>query len=122
MTTRKRYSKEFKLDAISLVNDQGYNKAKAARNLGVSPGLERRRKMTVQLSEVMGDNAVAERFFGNLKQERAHWYKDVTRYDAQQHILNYITMWYNGARLHSYLEYCSPNDFEMMNGYLEKVS
>ena len=68
------------------------------------------------------DNAVAESFFGSLKQERVHWYNYATRYDAQQHILNYITMWYNGARLHSYLEYCSPNDFEMMNGYLEKVS
>ena len=39
MTTRKKYSKEFKLDAISLVNEQGYNKAEAARNLGVSPAL-----------------------------------------------------------------------------------
>ncbi|MCP4464068.1 MAG: transposase, partial [Planctomycetaceae bacterium] len=24
MTTRKKYSKEFKLDAVSLVTDQGY--------------------------------------------------------------------------------------------------
>jgi transposase len=39
MTTRKKYSKEFKLDAISLVNEQGYNNAEAARNLGISPSL-----------------------------------------------------------------------------------
>jgi transposase len=39
MTTRKKYSKEFKLDAISLVNEQGYNNAEAARNLGLSPSL-----------------------------------------------------------------------------------
>ncbi len=39
MATRKKYSKEFKLDAISLVNEQGYSKADAARNLAVSPGL-----------------------------------------------------------------------------------
>jgi len=25
MTTRKKYSKEFKLDAVSLVTDQGYS-------------------------------------------------------------------------------------------------
>ncbi|MEI6896839.1 MAG: transposase, partial [Psychromonas sp.] len=30
MTARKKYSKEFKLDAISLVNEQGYSKADAA--------------------------------------------------------------------------------------------
>jgi hypothetical protein len=34
MQTRKRYSKEFKQDAISLVLDQGYSRAEAARNLG----------------------------------------------------------------------------------------
>ena len=39
MTTRKKYSKEFKLDAISLVNEQGYNNAEAARNLGIRPSL-----------------------------------------------------------------------------------
>jgi len=37
MTIRKKYSKEFKLDAISLVIEQGYSRAEAARNLGVSP-------------------------------------------------------------------------------------
>jgi len=29
MTTRKKYSKEFKLDAVSLVTDQGYSRAEA---------------------------------------------------------------------------------------------
>ena len=36
MTTRKKYTKEFKLDAISLVRDQSLNVAEASRNLGVS--------------------------------------------------------------------------------------
>lgn len=63
---------------------------------------------------------MAESFFGSLKQERVHWNSYVTRYEAQQDILNYITMWYNNARLHSYLGYYSPNDFEMMNGHLKK--
>ena len=68
------------------------------------------------------DNAVAESFFGSLKQERVHWNNYVTRYDAQQDILNYITMWYNSHRLHSYLDYSSPSAFEMMNVYLRKVA
>ncbi len=39
MTTRKKYSKEFKLDAISLVNEQDDSKAEAAINLGVNLSL-----------------------------------------------------------------------------------
>ena len=35
MTTRRQYSKEFKLDAVSLVLDQGYSRSEAARNLGI---------------------------------------------------------------------------------------
>ena len=36
MTTRKQYSKEFNLDAISLVQEQGYSKSEAARSLGIN--------------------------------------------------------------------------------------
>ena len=35
MVVRKQYSKEFKLDAISLVLDQGYSIAEAARSLEI---------------------------------------------------------------------------------------
>ena len=39
MSKRKRYSKEFKLDAVSLVLDQGYNRAEAARSLGLNSNM-----------------------------------------------------------------------------------
>jgi len=39
MTTRKLYSKEFKLDAISLVLEQGYSRAHAARSLEINPSM-----------------------------------------------------------------------------------
>jgi len=58
------------------------------------------------------DNAVVESFFGTLKQERVQWRSYQTRYEAQQDILTYISMFYNSHRLHSYLGYVSPNDFE----------
>ena len=35
MGSRKQYTKEFKLDAISLVLDQGFTIAEAARSLGI---------------------------------------------------------------------------------------
>ena len=68
------------------------------------------------------DNAVAESFFGSLKQERVHWRNYETRYEAQQDIMNYITMWYNSNRLHSYLGYQCPNNFELKMNELEKVA
>ena len=58
------------------------------------------------------DNAVAESFFGSLKQERVQWRNYQTRNEAQQDVINYIAMWYNSLRLHSYLCYKSPNQFE----------
>ncbi len=39
MTTRKKYPKEFKLDAISLVLDQGYTRREAARSLGINANM-----------------------------------------------------------------------------------
>ena len=63
-------------------------------------------------TKCFGYNAAAESFFGSLKQERVHWKNYQTRYEAQQDILNYISMFYNLKRLHSTLEYISPNDYE----------
>ncbi len=36
MTTRKKYTKEFKLDAVSLITEQDYSRAEAARSLGIN--------------------------------------------------------------------------------------
>jgi putative transposase len=68
------------------------------------------------------DNAVAESFFGSLKQERVQWRSYQSRYDAQQDILHYISMFYNSYRLHSYLDYTSPNQFEQGIVELRKVA
>lgn len=68
------------------------------------------------------DNAVAESFFGSLKQERVQWRNYLTRYEAQQDILNYITMFYNSNRLHSSLGYAVPNQYERKMAELEKIA
>ena len=65
---------------------------------------------------------MVESFFGSLKQERVQWENYQTRYEAQQDILEYITMWYNSDRLHSYLGYMSPNDYEQQVLEWEKVA
>lgn len=68
------------------------------------------------------DNAVAESFFGSLKQERIQWRHYLTRYAAQQDVLNYISMFYNSYRLHSFLGYMNPNQFEREWGKMKKVA
>lgn len=68
------------------------------------------------------DNAVAESFFGSLKQERVQWVCYQTRLEAQQDVLDYITMFYNSQRLHSYLGYVSPNAFEKQSQELDDAA
>lgn len=68
------------------------------------------------------DNAVAESFFASLKKERVQWKTYQTRAEAQQDILNYIVMFYNSQRLHSYLSYTSPNDYESAMAILVKAA
>ena len=68
------------------------------------------------------DNAVAESFFGSLKQERVQWRNYQTRLEAQQDVLQYISMFYNSYRLHSYLGYVSPNQYESEMTGLKKVA
>lgn len=41
------------------------------------------------------------------------WRNYQTRFEAQQDILNFIIMHYNSKRLHSFLGYKAPNQFEM---------
>jgi putative transposase len=68
------------------------------------------------------DNAVAESFFGSLKQERVQWRNYQTRLEAQQDVMNYISMFYNSYRLHLYLGYVSPNQYEAETVELKKAA
>ena len=58
------------------------------------------------------DNAVAERFFGSLKREWTSHRSYETRQEARDDIIEYIEMFYNSKRKHSYLGYVSPNEYE----------
>ncbi len=58
------------------------------------------------------DNSVVERFFGSLKTERVFGSNYFTREEAERDVIDYIEMFYNSNRRHSYLGYLSPNDFE----------
>lgn len=58
------------------------------------------------------DNAVAERFFMNLKVERV-WQRDYANHaEAKIDIANYIVGFYNSERLHSVLGNLPPSVYK----------
>ncbi|MET7355273.1 IS3 family transposase [Streptomyces mirabilis] len=56
------------------------------------------------------DNAMAESFFGALKNERVSRVTYLTREAARQDITRYIEFWYNRKRLHSAVGYRPPRE------------
>lgn len=62
------------------------------------------------------DNAVAESFFGNLKNELVHHSDFESRDAARAAIFDYIELFYNRSRMHQSLGYVSPVRFEQMRG------
>ena len=58
------------------------------------------------------DNAVAESFFATLKVEFIHESLFRTRSQATTEIFEYIEVFYNRMRRHSFLGYLSPQEFE----------
>ena len=67
------------------------------------------------------DNAVVESFFRSLKTERTNDTIYQTKEEARRDVFDYIEMFYNSSRLHSYLGYKSPNEFEK-NSNLAKAA
>jgi transposase len=65
MTTRKKYSKEFKLDAVRLIKDQSYKPSEAARSLGINANMLGR-----WVKELESDDRQAFRGNGKLTPEQ----------------------------------------------------
>jgi len=58
------------------------------------------------------DNAVAESFFSNLKNELVHHVVFESRAQARAAIFDYIEVFYNRQRIHQTLDFVSPVEFE----------
>jgi len=68
------------------------------------------------------DNAVVERFFRSLKTELTYHNLYSTRAEARRDITEYIEMFYNSNRFHSYLGYQSPAEFEEQYWNFQKAA
>jgi transposase len=92
MTTRKKYPKEFKLDAISLVLDQGYTRTEAARSLGINAHMLGR-----WVKEQQSDDGQAFRGNGKLTPEQEEIRKlktQVRRLEMEKDILKKATVFF----------------------------
>ena len=92
MSTRNRYSKEFKLDAISLVLEQGYTCAEAARSLEINANILGR-----WIKEHEADDRQAFRGNGKLMSEQAEirqLREEVWRLKMEKDILKKATVFF----------------------------
>lgn len=92
MATRKKYPKEFKLDAVSLVLDQGYTRIEAARSLDINPNMLGR-----WVKEQQSDDGLAFRGNGKLTPEQDEIRKlkmQVKRLEMEKEILKKATVFF----------------------------
>ena len=92
MDTRKKCPKEFKLDAVSLVLEQDYTRAEAARSLGISANMLGR-----WVKEQQSDDGQAFRGNGKLtpEQEEIRRLKSqVKRLEMEKDILKKATVFF----------------------------
>ena len=98
-----------KVDSVIVHSDQGSTYAS-----GHYQRLLRENKLICSMSrkgECL-DNAVAESFFGTLKTELVIHEKYRTKEQARKSLFEYIEVFYNRRRRHSYLGYISPVEYE----------
>ncbi|MFE2945948.1 integrase core domain-containing protein [Embleya sp. NPDC059267] len=67
-------------------------------------------RQSVGRTGVCWDNALAESFFGALKNEWLHRYVFTTHAKARGEVVRYIEGFYNRRRLHSGLGYRTPHE------------
>jgi len=92
MTTRNKYSKEYKLDAVSLVKDQKYRLSEAARSLGINSNMLGR-----WIKELETDDGLAFRGNGKLtpNQEEIKKLKaQVKKLEMETNILKKATVFF----------------------------
>ena len=79
---RRKFSREFKLSAIKLVNEQGYSPAEAARSLGIDPA-----NVRGWLEKFSAEEGAAPSGEGALKAELRRLRKENARLLTERDIL-----------------------------------
>ena len=83
--SRRGFTKEFKIDAVKLITEQGYKISETARNLGIDPSVLRRWKEQVKNE---GMQTFPGKGFMTLEKEELHRLrKEVKRLEMERDIL-----------------------------------
>lgn len=90
-------------------SDQGSTYASSAYKQQLS---ENKLRCSMSRKGECFDNAVAESFFGSLKNELVYHEDYKTRTQARQSVFEYIEVFYNRKRRHAFLNYMTPVDYE----------
>src|SRR5918993_1846873 len=119
--TRRRFTAEFKAQAVKRLLEGGRGLSEVATELGLSPGrvqyaaepyrrvLERHGlKQSMSRRGDCLDNAPMESFFASLKAEHVHHVRFRTRAEAKAAVFDYVEVFYDRQRLHSALGYRTP--------------
>jgi len=127
-----RLGKELALDALSMAvdhrkppkdlifhSDQGVQYASGAFRDRLKEN-----KMIQSMSRKgdCWDNACAESFFATLKTEEVYHRVYRTREEARIYIFDYIAVFYNRKRSHSFLDYMSPEEYEFHNACTQNIA
>jgi transposase len=89
---RRGFTKEFKIDAVKLVTEQGYKLSEAARNLGIDPSVLRRWKD--QMSKDAEQAFPGKGCLSTEKEELHRLRKEVKRLQMERDILKKATAFF----------------------------
>jgi transposase len=113
---RRRFTREFKVEAVKLVRERGVAVRQAARDLSVHENVLRK-----WVKEFGADPQQAFPGHGQMKPEQLEierignkTYR--TRNEARADLFDYIERFYNAKRRHSTIGYLSPMEFERKAG------
>jgi len=125
---RRKFTREFKLEAVRLIKERGVSVAQASRDLGVHGTVLRNWVKDFaddpqqafpghgQMKPEQAEIALLKREVIKLKAERTARKTYRTRDHAKADVFDYIERFYNPKRRHSTLGYISPMEFEMKAG------
>ncbi len=125
---RRKFTREFKLEAVRLIKERGVSVAQASRDLGVHGTVLRNWVKDFaddpqqafpghgQMKPEQAEIVRLKREVIKLKTERTARKMYRTRDHAKADVFDYIERFYNPKRRHSTLGYISPMEFEMKAG------
>jgi transposase len=90
--SRRGFTKQFKVDAVKLVTEQGYKLAEAARNLGIDPSVLRRWRD--QLDKDAEAAFPGKEYMTPEKEELHQLRKEVKRLQMERDILKKATVFF----------------------------